>query len=50
MGYDLLQEQNFWTCAVNVPKSPMVVDTNQSPDANWINELGAPQLVQVFGL
>jgi hypothetical protein len=33
-----------------VPKNPMVVDTNQSPAANWTNELGAPQLAQVFGL
>jgi hypothetical protein len=50
MGCDLLQEQNFSTCAVNVPKNPMVADTNQFPAANWINELGAPPLAQVFGL
>jgi hypothetical protein len=25
MSYDLLQEQNFWICAVNVPK-------NQKPE------------------
>jgi hypothetical protein len=30
--------------------NPKVADSNQSPAANWFNELRAPQVAQVFGL